>query len=203
MRIGIDFDNTLACYDRVFAKLALEMGLSEQSTKRDVRQLVRQREEGERLWQCIQGKAYGVHMREAEQFMGEDSFLRRCAALPNVQVFIVSHKTEYGHYDETRTSLREAARQWMRSQGFFDPEKYAIPEERLFFEATRQEKVVRIASLECDVFIDDLAEVFANPLFPQNTRKILFANEASAEAAGHVDSICASWPEIEAVVFGS
>lgn len=206
MRIGIDFDNTLARYDQVFTRLAQEWGLigpGEGETKQGIRQLARQKENGELLWQRIQGEVYGLRMQEAEQFAGEDQFLRRCAATPGIQVFIVSHKTEFGHFDETRTNLREAAYRWMCNKGFFDPAKYAIPEKNLFFESTQQEKVARIASLQCDVFIDDLLELFSNPSFPRTTKKILFSSAAPCEPIGQVDCVCAGWPEIEAIVFGN
>lgn len=206
MRIGIDFDNTLARYDQVFSRLAQERGLigpDEEETKQGIRQLARLKENGELLWQRLQGEVYGLRMQEAEQFTGEDQFLRRCAATPDVEIFIVSHKTEFGHFDETNTNLRDAARQWMRSKGFFDPAKYAIPEKHLFFESTQQEKVARIASLQCDVFIDDLAELFAVPSFPRTTEKILFSSAGTGESIAQVDYVCACWSEVEAVVFGN
>jgi hypothetical protein len=206
MRIGIDFDNTLARYDLVFTKLAQEWGLigpDEIKTKHDLRQHIRQKKNGELVWQHLQGEVYGLRMQEAEQFMGEDQFLRRCAATPGIQIFIVSHKTKFGHFDETHTNLRGAACEWMRDKGFFDPMKYAIPEKHLFFESTQQEKVERIASLQCDVFIDDLAELFSSPSFPYTTKKILFSSVESCESLDQVDYICACWSDVEAIVFGN
>jgi hypothetical protein len=205
MRIGIDFDNTLARYDRVFTRLAQDWGLIEPDaaeTKQSIRQRIRRKENGELLWQRLQGEVYGLRMQDAEQFTGEDHFLRRCAATPDLEIFIVSHKTEFGHFDPTQTNLREAARLWMRDQGFFDPMKYAIPQKNLFFEATAQEKIARIARLQCDIFIDDLIELFANPSFPRRTQKILFSSAAPCASAAPVDYICADWPEIEASIFG-
>lgn len=206
MRIGIDFDNTLARYDNVFTRLAHEWGLIEphkKETKQGIRQLIRQKKNGELLWQRLQGEVYGPHMQEAEQFIGEDQFLRRCAATQDIQIFVVSHKTEFGHFDETHTNLRDAARQWMHSNGFFDRTKYAIPENHLYFESSQKEKVERIASLQCDFYVDDLIELFSSPLFPPTTSKILFSNVEACESIDQVDYICACWSEIEAVVFGT
>ncbi|MFA7239211.1 MAG: hypothetical protein WC091_03800 [Sulfuricellaceae bacterium] len=206
MRIGIDFDNTLACYDRGFTNLARDWeitGVDERQTKQGIRQIVRRKINGELLWQRLQGTVYGLRMSSAEQFSGEDHFLRRCTATPGLQVFIVSHKTEFGHFDETRTNLRDAARQWMRDKGFFDPAIYAIPESHLFFKATQEEKVACIASLQCDIFIDDLADLFLNPSFPPGTKRILFTNGEPHESLAQVDHICACWSEIERLVFGS
>lgn len=206
MRIGIDFDNTLACYDPVFTRLAQErglIGLDEQGTKQGLRQLIRRKENGELLWQQIQGEVYGRRMQEAEQFIGEDQFLHHCAATPGLEIFIVSHKTEFGHFDETRTNLRDAAYLWMCSQGFFDPMSYAIPPNHLYFESTQQEKLARIAELQCDIFIDDLIELFSSPLFPQNTKRILFSSAEGYQPISQVDCICSSWQEIEVCVFGN
>lgn len=199
MRIGIDFDNTLASYDGVFSRLAQEWGLSaadQVQTKQQVRELARQKDE--LLWQKIQGEVYGPRMHQAEPFKGVDSFLMRCAKALDVEVCIVSHKTRFGHFDETNTDLREAARLWMKNQGFFD--RYAISEQNLYFESTQAEKVLRISALQCDIFIDDLPELFEHPSFPENTRKILFSTEPNAALTGM--TICSDWHQIEEVVFG-
>jgi len=204
MRIGIDFDNTLACYGPVFTKLAHERGLVDPDarvSKQSLRQLIRLQENGELLWQQLQGEVYGLRTQDAEQFIGEDRFLRRCATTPDIEIFIVSHKTEFGHFDKTRTNLRDAAYLWMCKQGFFDPLRYAIPKSHLFFESTQQEKLARISDLQCDIFIDDLLELFCNPLFPHNTKRILFSNTDSFQAISQVDYVCASWPEIEVCIF--
>ena len=206
MRIGIDFDNTLAHYDNIFTRLAQEWRIIEPEealSKQDIRLITRKLENGELIWQRLQGQVYGQFMHEAEQFPGEDLFLRRCASTPNVQIFIVSHKTEFGHFDESRTRLREAARLWMQQKGFFDPKIYAISSEHLFFESSQQDKVDRIANLHCDFFIDDLIELFANPLFPASTKKILFSHALPSESTNRADYTCHSWTEIEAVIFGN
>jgi hypothetical protein len=42
-------------------------------------------------------------------------------------VVVVSHKTEYGHYDQAPVNLRESAREWMQERGFFAANGYGIP----------------------------------------------------------------------------
>ena len=49
LRIGIDFDNTIACYDRLFAGLAAEIGVVAKA-KQAVRDAVRMLPEGETRW---------------------------------------------------------------------------------------------------------------------------------------------------------
>lgn len=198
MRIGIDFDNTLACYDHVFTALARELNLidlSEVKTKQEIRAQARLRDE--LLWQRMQGMVYGQRMQQAELFSGAAEFLSHCAA-NRVDVYIVSHKTRLGHFDETRTDLREAARLWMRHQGFFD--RYAILEENLYFEASQSDKIARINSLQCDYFIDDLPEILHHPDLSHDIKKLLF-NGAAAGVLGDVTT-CASWREIRVVIFG-
>ncbi len=206
MRIGIDFDNTLASYDHVFTALAVERGwIGEPSgvTKQSLRERVRLLPNGEILWQRLQGEVYGPRMQQAIQFDGVDAFLRRAAATPACQLFIVSHKTEFGHFDETGCNLRTAARQWMHRLGYFDPAIYALAENQVFFEATQQAKAERIASLNCDYFIDDLLEFFSNPAFPAATLKILYSSAAPNLEHRQVDYVCANWQAIEAIVFGN
>lgn len=65
MLIGIDFDNTLAGYDRAFAAEAGRRGLMLSDlpvSKRSIRDRLRQRPDGEREWMAIQGQVYGARM---------------------------------------------------------------------------------------------------------------------------------------------
>lgn len=200
MRIGIDFDNTLAGYDGVFTRLACEWGLAapgQRLDKQRVRELARGQDE--LLWQRMQGEVYGPRMQQAEQFEGSAAFLARCAMDSAIEVCIVSHKTQFGHFDATHTDLRIAARLWMKNHGFFD--RYRIAEQNLYFESTQTDKVLRIGQLRCDIFIDDLPELFEHPRFPEATRKILFSNGVSA-ASGDL-TICSDWHQIEVEVFGN
>jgi hypothetical protein len=200
MRIGIDFDNTLIDYDRVFLAAARKRGLVAADflgPKRALRDAIRLLPEGELSWQRLQGHVYGAGIGAAVPFAGAIGFLRRCAQ-DRVATFIVSHKTRYGHHDPARVDLHEAARGWMTAQGFFRPEDGALPPDHIFFEDDRAQKLARIAALGCTHFIDDLEEVFADPCFPAGVRRILFA-AAGAECC---DVHCANWEQVAAAVFG-
>lgn len=206
MRIGIDFDNTLIDYDRVFVAAARKRGLigpEIAGSKRAVRDAVRRLPDGELTWQRLQGYVYGAGIGGAVPFAGAAQFLRRCAA-EGVAVFIVSHKTRYGHYDPAQVDLREAARQWMTAQGMLaqgvlGSEAGRIRPDHVFFEDDRAHKLARIGALGCTHFIDDLEEVFADPDFPPGTRRILFAAEGAACCEVH----CADWRQIGAAIFGN
>ncbi|EMO43290.1 phosphotransferase [Leptospira noguchii] len=200
LRIGLDFDNTLACYDEVFTTVAREQKLIPNDwvgSKKELRDFLRALEDGESFWQKIQGKVYGKYMNQATLFPGVAEFLWKCR-LNQVEVFIVSHKTEYGHFDEEKIDLRTAALQWMKQKGFFSPEEFNILLENVFFLPTRLEKVKKINELKLSYFIDDLIEVFEEKEFSPYTQKILFGKLKSA-----VENIITfdSWRKISLSIF--
>ena len=200
MRIGLDFDNTLARYDHVFAAEAKQekfVSSEWKGTKKQLRDTLRSLQDGDLMWQKLQGRIYGPMMSEAKLFPGVFQFMLRCKHR-GYDVFIVSHKSEYGHFDPTETPLRQAALEWMTQNGFFKKTKCGLSEERVFFEKTRREKVSRISSLDLDVFVDDLKEVYAENDFPK-IEKILFTTDIDEEQ----DVIsCNNWSAIANEVLG-
>jgi len=177
MNIGIDFDNTIASYDKLFHEVALDEDYIDRSWdgsgKTKLRNYLRSQPDGEKTWMKLQGLVYGKYMHCAEMMPGVANFILSCK-LRNHKVFIVSHKTEYGHYDLERISLRKEALKWMKSNRFFDSEYFGIDKKNVFFAETREEKVEKIAHLKCNWFIDDLPDVFKENHFPSKTKKILF-----------------------------
>jgi hypothetical protein len=199
MRIGIDFDNTLVDYDHVFLSAAKERGLVDGAfcgSKRAVRDSIRSLPDGELAWQRLQGYVYGAGISDAIMFDGVEFFLRDCRA-KGIDVFVISHKTRFGHHDTIGIDLRRAALDWMAQHEFFCSAGFGIPVERVFFESTRSEKLARIHAVDCTHFIDDLEEVFADPDFPAHTLPILFA----ATGALRLGSVCPTWQCIAEVVF--
>ena len=201
--IGLDFDNTIVTYDHVFYETALERGLIPagiEPRKRAIRDRLRQGSDGDLEWQRMQGLVYGPLMPRADVMPGLDEFLRQ-SRRAGVRIVVVSHKTEYGHFDETRTNLRTASLAWMERAGFFDPSGFGLDRGDVFFESSREEKVRRIAALSCSDFVDDLEEVFMEPGFPVETAKVLFAPDVEdKERAGAL--VMRSWREISDHYFG-
>ena len=141
LRIGLDFDNTLIDYSDVFAKVFVT-----ESARRDItpselptgKQAVKQaaiKLAGETFWMSIQGLAYGRGIIDGKLSSGVADFLHT-ARTERAEIYIVSHKTEYGHFDNSKTNLRTAARDWMEAQGFFDPDGFDLHPSQLFFEGT-------------------------------------------------------------------
>jgi hypothetical protein len=201
VRIGIDFDNTIAGLDAVFVQTAKHMGLVDfgfYGHKRKLRDTIRCLPDGEVKWQRLQGRVYGAGMASAELFDGAGTFLRHCR-IGGQKVSIVSHKTEYGHYDHERVNLRKAALDWMTTQGFFSADGLGIRPEDVYFEATREDKLKRIGSLECEVFIDDLEEVLIDPDFPKGVQRVLFSETADGVSPEILH--CRTWHEILQALF--
>ena len=200
--VGIDFDNTLANYDHVFLSAARTSGLVNRDfigTKAALRTTIRRARDGETAWMRLQGRVYGALMGEATLFEGAAEFLARCRSC-RATIFIVSHKTEHGHFDSDRVNLREAALHWMTVQRFFDERGYAIAPENVFFGATRAEKIARIQSIEPDRFVDDLEDVFRDLAFPPTVDRMLFHPGEAVPPVGPF-RVFRHWSEITNDVF--
>ena len=199
--VGLDFDNTLVTYDTLFHRVAVEQGLLSPDvarTKKDVRDTIRALPDGEISWQKLQGMVYGSRMSEAVLADGVPEFFDICGRR-GVQVYIVSHKTKFAGYDDTRANLRQSAMDWMYQNRFFDAECMALNPANVFFENTRQEKLGRIAKLNCTHFIDDLEEVFSEGGFPLGVSKILYAPSGLASKLPGV-AVANSWEGVAGLI---
>ncbi|MEO0534995.1 MAG: hypothetical protein AAF215_14145 [Cyanobacteria bacterium P01_A01_bin.123] len=206
MRIGVDLDNTLLKYDRAFLAAAAQLNLvlpNEVKTKQQIRSFARSKPDGELLWQRLQGLAYGVCIVDhADLFPGVKRFLWRCQQRAH-QVIVVSHKTEYGHFDSSRTPLRVAARDCLKKHGLLAAQSPFL--HQLFFESTRTEKLHRIRTLNLDVFIDDLPEVLEG-LKELALTKILFSPNLQfsedADLRQSAVTITSTWQAVDSQING-
>lgn len=167
MRIGLDLDNTLACHDATFDRLAGAAGIPDsicRSGKKAVRDFLESSGRGGE-WTAMQGRAYGDSMSSAIPFPGALEFLR-LARHQGHEVFIVSHRTRRPIAGED-VDLHRAATDWLETHGFA-----ALA--RVFLETETALKARRILDLSCDVFIDDLPEFLSRGDLSSIPRKILF-----------------------------
>jgi hypothetical protein len=197
MLIGIDFDNTIACYDDVFCAAARDMGLLDRDelSKSQVKAALRAGPHGEEGWQRLQGRVYGYYMPLARPYPGIGQFVGQARRLGH-RLSIISHKTRFGHFDPDRIELPAAAMAWMRAQGFFSADGLGFAETDAGFFPTREQKIAEIARQGCDLFIDDLEEVLTDPAFPPATRRLLFAPQG---AVGGLDAF-PDWASIAKAV---
>ena len=177
MKIGLDFDNTIVSYDRLFYDIALQKGYirvedAVSVTKNAVRDALRAKDMEEE-WIWMQGYGYGFKIRDATPFDGAVDVIRALQKT-GAELFIVSHKTRYPFRGE-RYDLHEAARQWIKSYLVDETGRELLRPGNVFFNLTKAEKINRIGQCGCDFFLDDLQEILSDPLFPKHTQGILFA----------------------------
>ncbi|NBX30845.1 hypothetical protein EBR04_10470, partial [bacterium] len=200
--IGIDFDNTIVCYDDVFARVAVELGLvppEVATSKTAIRDHLRAAGQEDR-WTELQGTIYGPRMPDAPPFPGALEFFHACRTA-GVPVAIVSHRTRFPYLGE-RHDLHAAARDWLTRHGFHDPAGIGLPADRVFFEETKEAKLARIADVGCTHFIDDLPELLAHPLFPRDVHRILFDPRGEHALIPGIDP-ASSWGQLGAVLLPS
>jgi len=197
MKIGIDLDNTIISYDKLLYKLAVENDYicpDTRRNKKEIRDMIRKLPGGEIKWQKLQALIYGPMIDGADLINGVSDFLVFCKE-KQIRVNVISHKTEYANYDNTRTNLRITALDWMEKHDFFNTDSFGLSKIDIFFESTRKKKIEQIIKQRCTHFIDDLEETFLEPAFPSNVKKILFANFNSTSISNI--TVCDTWKEIK------
>lgn len=197
MRIGFDFDNTIVSYDTLFHKVAMEQGLIDETipvNKLAVRDYLRATDR-EPIWTEMQGYVYGARMKEAQSYPHALNVMQRMKEAGHTLI-IVSHKTKHPFLGK-QYDLHEAARGWI-DEHLTTAAGRLIPEDHIFFELTKNEKVARIEQAGCDVYIDDLPEILLASHFPEKTQRFLFDPEEH-----HINNplpnikIVKSWPIFE------
>lgn len=207
MLLGIDLDNTILDYDLSFLAAAnsLELEFPESAcSKQKIKEYFRSKDNGEEIWQRLQGLAYGKHVQtHVRLYQGIKRFLWRCQYRGHI-VKIISHKTEFGHFDPEKILIRKEALNFLNSKGFFNENNPLVNE--ICFKSTREEKIVRICEEPFDWFIDDLPEVLEG-LNNTTTKKILFDESGelvpftSSKLQQEVYSL-SDWQQIDTLING-
>ena len=200
MRIGLDFDNTIVCYDHAIALLAEELfELSEDvpRTKLGLRDHLRAAGR-EPEWTAFQGELYGPGMRYAQPFEGAIATMQQLVAEGH-ELVIISHRSRRP-YAGPPHDLHAAARGWVadrvQSAGLFG----GVGDEAcVHFLETRDQKVEMINHLGCEAFLDDLPEVLCAPGFPAAAAAILFDPVGASGACEESGPIrISSWLQLPA-----
>ena len=196
IRIGIDFDNTIVCYHKIFHKYALKKKWINSSTpisKNEVRNTIRQNI-GNDAWIELQALVYSDAMEEAILADGFTDFFNWCQK-SGIPIFIISHKTQYAALGPER-DLRKPAIEWLKNRGFLSDGvlNFQIGS-NIFFEETREGKLERIKQCQLSHFIDDLPEVLLDPKFPEAVSRIYYNPARLNSSTGKVASFT-NWHEI-------
>src|SRR5215212_618585 len=148
MRIGIDFDNTIACYDGVFHAAALERGLisadigHDKNSVRDHLNSTSRKDD----FTLLQGYIYGERMDLVAPYPGFADFVAAALKVGH-QIFIVSHKTMHPILGP-KYDMHAAARGFLATRGLVGQEPSKIDPASVFFELTKEAKVARAAALQ-------------------------------------------------------
>jgi len=174
MIIGLDFDNTIVCYDEAIEQLATEVPSlppTTPKTKLGIRDYLREQDR-ETEWTEFQGKLYGPGMVHARPF---PAALEIIGAMQNAghTTVIVSHRSKHP-YLGPKYDLHDSARQWIKKNLVIEGNAL-ISEHDIHLNETKDAKVELIASLQCDVFIDDLVDILTHVSFPPSTEKLWFS----------------------------
>ena len=192
--LGLDFDNTIVQYDRLFHQVATERSLipvTIEENKLAIREYLRitGREEEFTL---IQAEVYGKRIIEAKASVGVLEALKKLEER-GVKMTIVSHKTKFP-YAGPQYNLREAAINWLEENKFFSESGLNWKKNQVYFEDSKKAKIRRIEELRVSYYIDDLPEILL--LLPSSIKKILYAPKGSRENQSqfiqmkHWDELC-------------
>jgi hypothetical protein len=196
MIIGIDFDNTIIDYNPVFTKLLDVFDIKDnQNNPKSCLKNYLISNYGEISWTKIQGLIYGPLSFEAKLFPGFVDFLQ---SFSDRKIVIVSHRT----YKSTGFNDINLIK-----YGYEIYEKLIVPlnfKIEIYFEETEQDKINRINSIGCNIFIDDLERVLLS-LFQVNKNIHLFHYSdiiANRNNGSYEQIIRGNWDNIGKIVKG-
>ena len=173
MKLGIDFDNTIINYSKIFKKVGVNHNLltkSIKSGKNIIKNFFIHRNL-ESKWTELQGIVYGKEIYNADAYKNCKKILIKLNK-NKIKKYIVSHKTLYPYIGE-KINLHKSASNWLRNNSFFEKE-INFKKNEIFFKKTIKAKIEKIISLRCTHFIDDLKHVL--DILPDNIIKIHFNN---------------------------
>jgi len=197
MRVGIDLDNTIVCYDGLIHAAAVEQGLVPADlapTKSAVRDHLRATGR-EPLWTELQGYIYGPGMERAKPFPGVIDFIATAAA-QGAEVVIVSHRSRRPYLGPPH-DLHASARGWL---GRHLGAALAL-DRQVHLAETKADKIARIRELSCDWFIDDLPEFLSEADFPREVRAVLFDPTDAVPVPRPEVTRAASWAAVRKMLF--
>ena len=198
LRVGVDLDNTVVCYDHLFHRLASERGVIPDNlpaTKDAVRTHLCQHGM-EPMWTAMQGEAYGPGMPDAAPFCGVDAFVARCVAA-GASLFVVSYRSVVP-FAGPAYDLHAAARRWLvHTRAFASLDGACV-----HLETSLRAKLQRIRALELDYFIDDQPGILLDPEFPRSTTAVHFDPHRRGAGAA-VLRRAESWGAVCQLIFGA
>ena len=138
--IGIDFDNTIVIYDKLFYKLALEKELIPidfPKNKIKIRNYLRSQNK-DYEFTILQSEVYGNRILDADPAPNIYSSLNKIK--DEYKLIIISHKTKYP-YSGPSYDLHKAALTWLEKNNFISENGLNFSIEDIFFNTSKEEKL--------------------------------------------------------------
>jgi hypothetical protein len=199
MHIGIDFDNTIADYSVAFYQVAKKLNwipIHTGQSKSAVKEYFIN-QDIEPKWTELQGIVYGKEIHQAKPYKGCLAAMIKLKKAGH-SISIISHKTKYPIIGN-KVNFHKAAINWLKENGIITTSAASISVENVYFNQTKDEKIKCIADLKCDVFIDDLENIFSHSLFPTNCKKILF-NPNKLQTITFKEQQIDTWNNVEHII---
>jgi len=196
-KIGIDLDNTIINYDEAIKVLSKKKFNYVSKNKNSIKKYIVNKY-GEIGWMKFQGKLYGEFIKFSDVYNGFKNFIIR-THLNDSEIYIISHKTKFGHFDKKKINLKRVAREFLIEKDILckRKNKLSIYYKNIFFKNTIEEKIKKINELNLDVMIDDLPKVIEKLTLSKKMKKILFTNERNKKF-----DTSFSWLEIGNKIYG-
>ena len=194
--LGLDFDNTLVRYDKLFHQLAVEKRLIDSDLQKDKDTVKRElhKRGREKEFTIIQGEVYGSRIIDATPAEGMVEALLKLKK-EGVKMVIVSHKTKTP-YKGTQYNLHQAAINWLEKWNFFEESGLGWSRDNIFFEPTKEQKIERIIERGCTHFVDDLPSIL-EMLAGRDIRRILYSpGHQTSNIKNSADCTIEHWSEI-------
>lgn len=173
IRFGFDLDNTLIDYSASVLKYCQINNLKKCDNINELKQLLRKSNINNNAWQVAQCWLYTSGLDYANFSEGAIDFIYHLLK-KNIEIYIVSHKTEFTPNFCERKNLRDSAVTWLKNSEIVN----VLPDfKNLYFESTRQEKIAQINRLNLDFFVDDLFEVLNDPNLAKSISKYLIGSK--------------------------
>ena len=194
MIVGLDFDNTIVCYDNAIATLAeqqFDLPAALPRTKLAIRDHLRRLGQ-EEAWTRFQGTLYGPGMSHAQAFPYAVEVIHELSDRGHT-LAVISHRTRFPYLGE-RHDLHAHAKAWISSH---------LPDalHSIAFHEDKAGKIEAIGRMSCEVFLDDLPEILLDPRFPTAARGVLFAPDGGP--AAWTGTTVNSWVALKALVLAS
>jgi len=188
IKIGLDFDNTVINYNKIYIFFNKRLNLKIAKNKINKNTVKRKIIENysEHYWTFVQEEIYGKFLHMIHPDVNFKDFILKLKK-KKVKFYIISHKTKYSEFSK-KYKLRNEALHWINKNISYY--KFNVN----FFD-TAQEKINFIKKENIHYHIDDLYDIFENKNFNKNCKKIFF------NIKKNFDFNSTSWSKIRDFIF--